>query len=92
MPLKILGSLIMLTALILIGNPSCELEEKRYSEQSQLVLVKRLTCDLCAYVNIRHLAVNTTINGQCSRATVNNHDNVFFFIFTAVSVLNNMTV
>lgn len=27
MPLKILGSLIMLTALILIGNPSCELEE-----------------------------------------------------------------
>lgn len=29
MPLKILGSFMMLTALILIGNPSCESEERR---------------------------------------------------------------
>lgn len=69
----------MLTALILIGNPSYELEEKLQSEQSQLVLVKHFTCVWCAYVNITHSAVTTTLNRQCSRAIVVN-DELFYVV------------
>lgn len=65
MPLKILGSLIMLTALIRIGNPSCELEEQQ--KQSQLVLVSRFTCVLCAYVNVTHSAVMTNLKSHYSK-------------------------
>lgn len=64
MPLKILGSFMMLTALILIGNPSCESEERqnRHRWSSSNVSLRSLVC-LCKYS-----AVTTKHNEPCSGA------------------------
>lgn len=59
MPLKILGSLIMLTALILIGNPSCKLEQKQNSHSQSISL-----CVLCAQVKIFTLQSRQNSTGR----------------------------
>lgn len=64
MPLKILGSFIMFTALILIGNPSCELEEERNSQTFHFVFFAR------AFVNIPNSADTTEVNRLSSRGPV----------------------
>lgn len=53
MPLKIRGSLIMLTALILIGNPSCEEKEKLRLQQS----VPNVVNGFCAYMYMYSLVM-----------------------------------